>query len=225
MKNQKNVVFTDCSDNSINILFKDIRKYPVLKDEEEKDVLDRLSKGDMKAREKLINSNLRLVMSKAKQYAWTGMSQVDLFQFGAIGLTEAVNRYDPEKGNCFLAYAIYWIDCELMKATKEYTRNTPKVSLDDRAYSDKDSTCTHGDLISADHQYNADWNIRYEQAMDSMKARVSREFFPQGADIWADYVMMKEQGYALHDIAQKYKLTEEKVKSLIKDINRSLTTH
>ena len=84
MKNQKSVVFTDRSDNSINILFKDIRKYPLLKDDEEKELLDRLSKGNMKAREKLINSNLRLVMSMAKQYAWTGMPQGDLFQFGAI---------------------------------------------------------------------------------------------------------------------------------------------
>lgn len=49
MKNQKNVVFTDRSDNSINILFKDIRKYPLLKDDEEKELLDRLSKGNMKA--------------------------------------------------------------------------------------------------------------------------------------------------------------------------------
>ncbi len=224
MKNQKNVVFTDCSDNSINILFKDIRKYPVLKDEEEKDVLDRLSKGDMKAREKLINSNLRLVMSKAKQYAWTGMSQGDLFQFGVIGLTEAVDKFDPEKGNCFIAYAVYWIDCELKKAVTEHIKQT-HVSLEDKAYPDEDSTCTLADLISAGSEYNADWGIRSEQAIDSMKAKVKSKFFPQAADLWADYVMMKAQGYALHDIAQKYKLTEEMVKSLIKDINHSFTTH
>jgi RNA polymerase sigma factor (sigma-70 family) len=224
MKNQKNVVFTDRSDNSINILFKDIRKYPLLKDDEEKELLDRLSKGNMKAREKLINSNLRLVMSMAKQYAWTGMSQGDLFQFGAIGLTEAVNRYDPEKGNCFLAYAIYWIDCELKKAVTEHIKQT-HVSLGDKAYPDEDSTCTLADLISAGSEYNADWNIRCEQAIDSMKAKVKSKFFPQAADLWVDYVMMKAQGYALHDIAQKYKLTEEIVKSLIKDINHFLTTH
>ena len=92
MKNQKNVVFTDRSDNSINILFKDIRKYPLLKDDEEKELLDRLSKGNMKAREKLINSNLRLVMSMAKQYTWSGISQGDLFQFGTIGLIASLRR-------------------------------------------------------------------------------------------------------------------------------------
>ena len=224
MKNQKNVVFTDRSDNSINILFKDIRKYPLLKDDEEKELLDRLSKGNMKALEKLINSNLRLVMSMAKQYAWTGMSQGDLFQFGAIGLTEAVNRYDPEKGNCFIAYAVYWIDCELKKAVTEHNKQSHK-SLEDKAFDRDDCNCTLGDMISAGSEYNPDWDIRYEQAIDSMKAKVKSKFFPLAADLWADYVMMKEQGYTLYDIAQKHKLTEEKVKCLIKDINRSLTTH
>ena len=224
MKNQKNVVFTDRSDNSINILFKDIRKYPVLKGEDEKELLDRLSKGDMKAREKLINSNLRLVMSKAKQFAWTGMSQGDLFQFGVIGLTEAVDKFDPEKSNCFIAYAIYWIDCELKKAVTEHMRQTHE-SLEDKAFDDEDCNWTLGDMISSGSEHNADWNIRYEQAIDSLKAKVKSKFFPQAADLWADYVTMKAQGYALHDIAQKHKLTEERVKSLVKDINHFLTTH
>ena len=77
----------------------------------------------------------------------------------------------------------------------------------------------------AGSECNPDWNIRYEQAIDSLKAKVKSKFFPLAADLWADYVMMKEQGYALHDIAQKYNLTEEMVKSLIKDINHFLTTH
>lgn len=224
MKNQKNVVFTDRSDNSINLLFKDIRKYPLLKDDEEKDALERMINGDMRSRELLINSNLRLVMSMAKQYAWTGMSQGDLFQFGAIGLTEAVNRYDPEKGNCFIAYAVYWIDCELKKAVTEHIKQTHK-SLEDKAFDRDDCNWTLADVISSGSEHNADWSIRCEQAIDSMKAKVKSKFFPQAADLWADCVIMKEQGYTLYDIAQKHKLTEEKVKSLIKDINHFLTTH
>lgn len=224
MKNQKNVVFTDRSDNSINILFKDIRKYPVLKGDEEKDALERMTNGDMRSRELLINSNLRLVMSMAKQYTWSGISQGDLFQFGTIGLIQAVNKYDSSKSNCFIAYAMIWIDCELKKAVTEHMRQTHE-SLEEKAFDRDDCTCTLADVISAGSEHNADWNIRYEQAIDSMKAKVKSKFFPQAADLWADYVMMKAQGYALHDIAQKYKLTEEKVRSLIKDINQSLTTH
>lgn len=95
MKNMKNVVFTDRSANSVDILFKDIRKYDVLSDEEQDDLLELISKGDERARVKLINSNLRMVVSKAKQYAWCGMAQEDLFQVGFMGLIEAVNRFDP----------------------------------------------------------------------------------------------------------------------------------
>ena len=224
MKNQKNVVFTDRSDNSINLLFKDIRKYPLLKDDEEKDALERMINGDMRSRELLINSNLRLVMSMAKQYTWSGISQGDLFQFGTIGLIQAVNKYDSSKSNCFIAYAIYWIDCELKKAVTEHMRQTHE-SLEDKAFDDEDCNWTLGDMISSGSEHNADWNIRCEEAIYSLKAKVKSKFFPQAADLWADYVMMREQGYALHDIAQKYKLTEERVKSLIKDINHFLTTH
>ena len=83
----------------------------------------------------------------------------------------------------------------------------------------------HADVISAGSEYDPDWGIRSEQAIDSMKAKVKSKFFPQAADLWADYVIMKAQGYALHDIAQKYRLPDEMIKSLIKDINHFLTTH
>ena len=224
MKNQKNVVFTDRSDNSINLLFKDIRKYPLLKDDEEKDALERMINGDMRSRELLINSNLRLVMSIAKQYTWSGISQGDLFQFGTIGLIQAVNKYDSSKGNCFIAYAVYWIDCELKKAVTEHNKQTHK-SLEDKAFDRDDCNWTLADVISSGSEHNADWSIRCEQAIDSMKAKVKSKFFPQAADLWADCVIMKEQGYTLYDIAQKHKLTEEKVKSLINDINHSFITH
>ena len=106
----------------------------------------------------------------------------------------------------------------------EHNKQTHK-SLEDKAFDRDDCNWTLADVISSGSEHNADWSIRCEQAIDSMKAKVKSKFFPQAADLWADYVIMKEQGYALHDIAQKHKLTEEKVKSLIKDINHFLTTH
>lgn len=224
MKNQKSVVFTDRSDNSINLLFKDIRKYPVLKADKEKDALERMINGDMRSRELLINSNLRLVMSMAKQYTWSGISQGDLFQTGVIGLIQAVNKYESSKSNCFIAYAMIWIDSELKKAVTEQTRQT-YGSLEEKAFDRDDCTCTLGDMISAGSECNPDWNIRCEEAIDSLKAEVKHKYCGWKANLWADYVMMREQGYALHDIAQKYRLPDEMVKSLIKDINHSLTTH
>ena len=82
MNNHKNIVFLDRSAQSMDILLKDIRRYEVLTAEKEKALLQRMSQGDKKARKQLINSNLRFVLSRAKQYAWSGVSQLDLFQAG-----------------------------------------------------------------------------------------------------------------------------------------------
>ena len=117
-----------------------------------------------------------------------------------------------------------WIDSELKKAVTEHMRQTYE-SLEEKAFDRDDCTCTLGDMISAGSECNPDWNIRCKQAIDSQKAEVKHKYCGWKANLWADYVMMREQGYALHDIAQKYRLPEEIIKSLIKDINQSLTTH
>lgn len=226
MKNMKNVVFTDRSANSVDILFKDIREYNVLSDEEQDDLLERMSKGDKRAREILINSNLRLVVSKAKQYDWCGMAQEDLFQVGFMGLIEAVNRFDPSKctSKCagFRAYALHWIDGELMKATKEYTRNTPKDSLEDKAFHNEDGDLTVGETMNSGSEDHADWDIRYEQAKQIMKAKVEKAFYKEAADFWEDCVEMKELGYTMTDVAKKYHLTTEYAERLLNSIHQML---
>ena len=224
MKNQKNIVFTDRSAN-INILLKDIRKYKVLTSDEEKEALERLAKSDKRARELLINSNLRWVFSKAKQYAWSGMAQEDLFQVGSIGLIQAVDKYDPTKGTCFRAYALSWVEGELLKAVKEHTRNTPKASIEDAAYPSDDSKWTLLDVLESGHQDYADWDARYESAFNAMKAKVKTAFFADAADLWADYFLMTEKGYTLSDVAKKYYVSEEMAKKKIKDINQWLSEH
>ena len=226
MKNMKNVVFTDRSANSVDILFKDIRKYDVLSDEEQDDLLECISKGDECARVELINSNLRMVVSKAKQYAWCGMAQEDLFQVGFMGLIEAVNRFDPSKCTVkcagFRAYALHWIDGELMKATKEHTRNTPQASLVDKAFPNKDCDTTVGETISAGNEDHADWGIRYEQAKQTMKAKVEKAFCKEAADFWEDCIEMKELGYTMTDVAKKYHLTTEYAERRLDSIQQML---
>ena len=226
MKNMKNVVFTDRSANSVDILFKDIRKYDVLSDEEQDDLLECISKGNECARVKLINSNLRMVVSKAKQYAWCGMAQEDLFQVGFMGLIEAVNRFDPSKCTVkcagFRAYALHWIDGELMKATKEHTRNTPKISIEGMAFTNEDRDISVEETISSGCEDHADWNIRYEQAMQKMKAEVEKVFCKEAADFWEDCIEMKELGYTMTDVAKKYHLTTEYAERRLDSIQQML---
>lgn len=90
------------------VYFDDIVKNPLLTKEEEVQLAKRIAKGDEEARNKLIESNLRLVVSIAKQYTLE-VELMDLVQEGTFGLMKAVEKYDPDKGYRFSTYATYWI--------------------------------------------------------------------------------------------------------------------
>lgn len=208
MKNQMNVETDALCKNSIDILFMEIRRYNVLTDEENKDALERLTKGDKDARELLINSNLRLVRSKAKQYEWSGIPLEDLFQVGAMGLIQAVDRYDPTKGDCLRAYALRWIDGELLNAVKEHTKMR-KVSLDAKASAREECERTLKEMLCSDGEERVDWDVRYKLAIKAIKAEVEKKFFAGAGALWEDYIAMKEMGYCLADVAKKHHVSEE----------------
>ena len=93
----------------IKSYLRDIRPIPLLKPEEEIDLARKIQKGDEAAREKMILSNLRLVISIAKRYNNLGTPLSDLIEEGNIGLMKAVEKFDPERGFRFSTYAAWWI--------------------------------------------------------------------------------------------------------------------
>lgn len=96
--------------------FKDISKYPIYKGEEQMELAKKMRNGDNRAREQLINSNLRFVVTCAKQYVGQGVPLIDLIQAGNKGLVQSVERYDPNKGYHFISYAVWYIRREVLKA-------------------------------------------------------------------------------------------------------------
>ena len=96
--------------------FKDISKYPIYKGEEQMELAKKMINGDNRAREQLINSNLRFVVTCAKQYINQGVPLIDLIQAGNKGLVQSVERYDPSKGYHFISYAVWYIRREILKA-------------------------------------------------------------------------------------------------------------
>jgi len=96
--------------------FKDISKYPICKGEEQIELARKMKNGDNRAREQLINSNLRFVVTCAKQYVSQGVPLIDLIQAGNKGLVQSVERYDPSKGYYFISYAVWYIRREILKA-------------------------------------------------------------------------------------------------------------
>lgn len=100
----------------------DIGKIPMLSAEEEADLARRIRQGDQAALEKLTKSNLRFVVSVAKQYQNQGLSLSDLINEGNVGLMKAAKRFDETKGFKFISYAVWWIRQSILQAIVEYSR-------------------------------------------------------------------------------------------------------
>ena len=95
--------------DSIKAYLKDIRPIPLLTPEEEIDLTRKIRKGDKEARNKMIRSNLRLVISIAKRYVNLGVPLSDLIEEGNIGLMKSVEKFDPDRGFRFSTYSAWWI--------------------------------------------------------------------------------------------------------------------
>ncbi len=108
--------------NNISLYFNDARRENLLTREEEMAITKRIQSGDAEARSILIKSNLRFVITIAKQYQNSGLALEDLISEGNVGLITAVDRFDPDKGFHFISYAVYWIRQSILRAINEKSR-------------------------------------------------------------------------------------------------------
>jgi RNA polymerase primary sigma factor len=106
----------------LQLYLDEIKRHPLLSPEEEYRVAQRSARGDPQARERLITSNLRLVVSIAAQYRDLGVPLLDLIQEGNIGLITAVERFDPSRGYKFSTYATWWIRQAIMRSLVKHLR-------------------------------------------------------------------------------------------------------
>jgi len=106
----------------LRIYFREISRFPLLSLAEEQDLARAMSSGVDGARERLITSNLRLVVKIAQDYSDAGLPLIDLIQEGNIGLIEAVDRFDVERGYRLSTYASWWIRRTILTAITDYSR-------------------------------------------------------------------------------------------------------
>ena len=114
--------YSDSDNEVLSTYLKAIDKIPLLTYEEEYDLALNAKNGDKKARERLINSNLRFVVSVAKKFRGQGIPLEDLINEGNIGLMTAVDKFEPEKGYHFISYAVWWVRQAILKALAEQSR-------------------------------------------------------------------------------------------------------
>ena len=112
----------DIYDDSIQMYLREIGKVPLLTGAEEVDLAKRITKGDVAARKKLTEANLRLVVSIAKKYMGRNLGLLDLIQEGNLGLFRAVEKFDWRKGYKFSTYATWWIRQAITRALADQSR-------------------------------------------------------------------------------------------------------
>ena len=109
-------------DDPVRMYLKEIGRVPLLSADEERVLAEKMAQGDEDAKNKLVEANLRLVVSIAKRYVGKGMFFLDLIQEGNIGLMKAVEKFDHEKGFKFSTYATWWIRQAITRAIADQAR-------------------------------------------------------------------------------------------------------
>jgi len=118
--------YDEVSDDSVKLYLREIGKIPLLSQEEEYELAQKIINGtpkeQKKAKDKMAESNMRLVVSIAKRYSGRGLDFLDLIQEGNTGLLRAVEKFDPDKGFKFSTYATWWIRQAITRAIADQAR-------------------------------------------------------------------------------------------------------
>ena len=108
--------------DSLNAYIREIAKFKPLAAEDEQALGRRIQQGDQEALKRLVEANLRFVVSYCKRYRGLGLSYIDLIHEGSLGLMEAAKRFDPERNVKFISYAVWWVRQAIFHALSEHSR-------------------------------------------------------------------------------------------------------
>lgn len=119
---EEKVYLDDIADDSVRLYLREIGKIPLLTAEQELELAHKVVAGDKRAKDKMAEANMRLVVSIAKRYVGRGLDLLDLIQEGNTGLLRAVEKFDPDKGFKFSTYATWWIRQAITRAIADQAR-------------------------------------------------------------------------------------------------------
>lgn len=114
--------FIETTEDSISSYLKEVRKEELITPEEEVVLAKKILDGDKESLNKLVNANLRFVISVAKQYQGQGIPLVDLISEGNYGLIKAASKFDHTKGFRFISYAVWWVKQSILQCLSEHSR-------------------------------------------------------------------------------------------------------
>ncbi len=117
-----NKKFIETTEESISNYLKEVRKIDLITPEQEVELTKKIVLGDKKAQDKLINANLRFVISIAKEYQGQGVPLVDLISEGNYGLIKAAKKFDHTRGFRFISYAVWWVKQSILQSLSDNSR-------------------------------------------------------------------------------------------------------
>jgi RNA polymerase primary sigma factor len=118
----RNGELAETTTDALQLFFNEVRRYPLLTKEEEVELAKGVERGDLEAKERLINSNLRLVVANARRYMRQDLNLLDLIQEGILGLIRATEKFDYRRGYKFSTYATFWIRQAIQRALENRER-------------------------------------------------------------------------------------------------------
>ncbi len=169
--------------HSLKLYLDQIAKFPQLTEEEERRIGERARQGDLEAMRRLIESNLKFVVSYVKKYRGMGLGLLDLINEGNVGLIEAAKRFDPTRHVRFISYAVWWIRQAIIHALSQYSRiyNIPQKM---------------SDQISAMKKKTAE--LKTELGREPTRAEVARRMGLSEEDV-DDLAVLEEKNISLSD--------------------------
>ena len=139
----------------LNSYFKEIQNYTPLTRRAENKLAEKIKKGDERALQKLVQSNLKFVITIAKQYRNTGVSFSDLISEGNVGLIKAARKFDETKGVKFISYAVWWIRASIQECVDNYKK--------------------HNEFFADEFVFNKQSEVNYEYTSDVINSEFEAE--------------------------------------------------
>ena len=218
-----------------NVYLEQIENNQPLTMEEEQELGRRIMAGDTTARNKLIEANLRFVLTCAIDMATPFVPIEELIAAGNYGLTIAAARYNPSFDNHFCSYAVHHIRRAISEAIRTWTCSvkTPNLllglqaclSLDDCHDTDDDNWSR--DLIDRipAAPLSSEMLRDFEETKEGLRSFLSKWYYPSDVNLMMDLAQMVYDGYSVSDLAKKYGLPIRRMKAIIADLREKAILH
>lgn len=211
---RKTITFTDRSNSSVNMFLREARKHTPLTSDKEYELWTKMRQGSQRAKDQLINANLRYVVTVAKKYLASGTAFEDLLMAGSMGITKAADMFDASLGYRFISFATWYIESEVQKAAYDHLRHR-SVSLDEPINADDCDAPSLADYLHASSDFSSDWQLRYDNTLAVLKSGLDKHYYQGYGNMLDDYLTMSQKGYTPSDFAIKHHLSDTQMQHFL----------